>query len=224
MSGVVTLDVLSALTDSHRGATTFLAGLTSSWPVDPAEVARDWDARTKELHRTIRTWRRHADLATEALVSTYASLGVRRDAQDDAAGLLASLADWPLWPDVAALAPESWDALRVGLLTNCDDELLAGTRAAALAWVDPGLLVTSQSLQAYKPVAAFYDRARVRVGPFVHVAASARDVRGALEAGVACVRLARPGHRLDPAGPAPAVTVHDAADLPAAVRSVLHRE
>jgi len=38
------------------------------------------------------------------------------------------------------------------------------------------------------------------------------------------VRLARPGHRLDPAGPAPAVTVHDAADLPAAVRSVLHRE
>jgi len=39
------------------------------------------------------------------------------------------------------------------------------------------------------------------------------------------VRAPRPTRaRLDPAGPAPAVTVHDAADLPAAVRSVLHRE
>ncbi len=221
MSAVVTLDVLSALTDSYRGATTFLAGLTSAWPVAPAEVARDWDARTKELHRTTRTWRSHACFATQALSATYSSLEVERDVRDDSAGLLASMTDWPLWPDVAALEPDAWTGRRVGLLTNCDDDLLARTLAAKLPWVDPELLVTSQALRAYKPAAAFYHRARERVGPFVHVAASARDVRGALEAGVACVRLARPGHRLDPDGPAPAVTVHDAADLPAAVRSVL---
>lgn len=221
MSPVVTCDVLSALTDSHRGATAFLAGLTSSWPVDPAEVALVWDARTKHLHRTTRAWQSHAELAARALTATYTALGVRRNARDDAAGLLGSMADWPLWPDVAALDPAAWDGLRVGLLTNCDDDLLAGTRARALRWVDPALVVTSEALRAYKPAADFYTRARRRTGPFVHVAGSARDVRGALEAGVACVRLARPGHAVDPDGPAPTVTVHDAAELPAAVRTVL---
>jgi 2-haloacid dehalogenase len=221
VSPVVTCDVLSALTDSHRGATTFLTRLTSAWPVTPAEVARAWDSRTKELHRTSPVWRSHARLATQALVETYVALDVLREPRAAAAALLDSVAAWPLWPDVEALHPAPWAGLRVGLLTNCDDDLLGRTRAAVLPWVDPELLITSQALQAYKPATAFYDRARERIGPFVHVAASARDVRGALEAGLTCVRLARPGHTVDPEGPSPAVTVHDAAELPDAVRSVL---
>ncbi len=43
----------------------------------------------------------------------------------------------------------------------------------------------------------------------MHVPASARDTRGALEAGLAVVRVARPGHRTDPDGPQPARTVSD---------------
>ncbi|GAB2909920.1 hypothetical protein GCM10027047_05140 [Rhodococcus aerolatus] len=221
MTATVTLDVLSALTDSHRGATAHLAGLDGV--DDPAGLARDWDARTKELHRTTRTWCPHADLAARALADAYTARRVERDPAADAAGLLGSLVDWPLWLDAAALPAAAWEGLRVGLLTNCDDDLLATTRAAALPWVDRGLLVTSESLRAYKPDPVFYDRAGERLGPFVHVAASARDVRGAVEAGVACVRLARPGHRLDPEGPAPALTVTDAADVPDAVRRLLAR-
>lgn len=220
MSGIVTCDVFSALTDSHRGARTLLAGLHRNWPVDPATVAADWDARTKTLHRTHRAWHSHTELATHALVSTYAELGIPGDARDDAAQLLESMRDWPVWPDVAALDTAAWSGLRVGLLTNCDDDLLAHSRAAALDWVD-GERLTSQALRAYKPARAFYERARERIGPFVHIAASARDVRGALEAGVPCVRLARPGHALDPDGPMPALTITNANDLPAAVRSVL---
>lgn len=221
MTGIITCDVFSALTDSDRGVRTLLAGLHQDWPVDPATVAADWDARTKTLHRTHRAWRSHAELATQALVSSYAELGVPGGALTDAARLLESMGDWPLWPDVAALSSDAWSGLRVGLLTNCDDDLLGRTRAASLGWVDAELLLTSQALRAYKPATAFYDHAREQIGPFVHVAASARDVRGALEAGVPCVRFARPGHALDPDGPVPAVTVTDAADLPAAVRSVL---
>lgn len=221
MNGVITCDVFSALTDSHRGATTLLAGLHQDWPVDPATVAADWDVRTKTLHRTHRAWRSHAELSTQALVSSYAELGVPGDALADAGPLLASMRDWPLWPDVALLGSDVWSGLRVGLLTNCDDDLLATSRAAALGWVDAELLLTSHALRAYKPAAAFYDRARKRIGPFIHVAASARDVRGAMAAGVPCVRFARPGHALDPDGPVPAVTVTDAADLPAAVRTLL---
>ena len=44
----------------------------------------------------------------------------------------------------------------------------------------------------------------------MHVATSARDVRGALEAGIDVIRLRRPGHVLDPTGPRPR---REAADL-----------
>ena len=77
------------------------------------------------------------------------------------------------------------------------------------------MALTSQRLGAYKPNPAIYHAAVAAVFPekLVHVAASARDVRGALEAGIATVRLARPGHALDPEGPRPALEVDNAADL-----------
>lgn len=219
---VVTCDVFSALTDSHTGATRFLAGLGRAWPVTPDAVSTDWDARTKELHRLGGPWRPHAALAAEALAATYRELGVAGDPAADCRGLLASMADWPLWADVAALDPGSWSGLRVGLLSNTDDALLRPTAAARLPVVDADLVVTSETLRAYKPAPAFYQRARARIGPHVHVAASARNVRGALEAGVPCVRIRRPGHVLDPAGPTPDRTVSTAAELPAAILDVAH--
>jgi 2-haloacid dehalogenase len=65
-------------------------------------------------------------------------------------------------------------------------------------------VLTSERLRAYKPAPDIYRRARERAdGALVHVATSARDVRGALEAGIETVRLRRPGHVLDPEGPQP---------------------
>ncbi|HEY1133252.1 MAG TPA: hypothetical protein VGE77_01630 [Nocardioides sp.] len=80
-------------------------------------------------------------------------------------------------------------------------------------------MLTSERLGAYKPSPELYAAAAAAVAPetLVHVAASGRDVRGALEAGLATVRLVRPGHVLDPAGPRPPVEVTDAADLAGAV-------
>lgn len=219
---VVTCDVFSALTDSRTGAALFLASLGRDWAVPPDAVATDWDARTKELHRLGGPWRPHATLAAEALTETYRELWLAGDPDADCRGLLASMADWPLWPDVAALDPGAWSGLRVGLLSNTDDALLRPTAAARLPVVDADLVVTSETVRAYKPAAAFYHRARARIGPHVHVAASARDVRGALQAGVPCVRFRRPGHEPDPAGPTPYRTVSTADKLPAAVLEVAH--
>lgn len=67
---------------------------------------------------------------------------------------------------------------------------------------------------ACKPAPAIYRRALERAGGLlVHVATSARDVRGALEAGLTVVRLRRPGHALDPDGPAPRWDVEGTAGL-----------
>lgn len=89
-----------------------------------------------------------------------------------------------------------------------DDALFARTRAAPL--VDPVLLMSSERLQVYKPDARIYSRAQERLGELVHIASSAREVRGALEAGIPVVRLRRPGHRLDAEGPRP---LHEVDDL-----------
>jgi 2-haloacid dehalogenase len=109
---------------------------------------------------------------------------------------------------------------RTGLLSNVDDALARTTRAARL--VEPELLLTSQRLGAYKPSADIYRRAAATVAPerLVHVAASARDVRGALEAGITTVRLARSGHFIDTEGPQPSLEIEEAADLPGVLRTL----
>lgn len=159
-----------------------------------------------------------------ALASTYAARSLPREhAGADLARLHGSAGDWPLWPDVAdgVVAVAALPQVRgVGLLSNVDDALARRTRAAAL--VDDDLLLTSQRLRAFKPDPRIYAAAAAAVAPasLVHVAASARDVRGALEAGLTTVRLARPGHALDPAGPRPDHEVTDAAHLPAVIETL----
>jgi hypothetical protein len=57
----------------------------------------------------------------------------------------------------------------------------------------------------------------------VHVATSARDVRGVIEAGCPMVRLRRPGHRLDPEGPPPTYEIDDVRELPAVLAEMTTR-
>jgi 2-haloacid dehalogenase len=79
---------------------------------------------------------------------------------------------------------------------------------------DDAAVLTSQRLRAYKPHPQLYRRA-AEAGVGVHVPASARDTRGALEAGLAVVRVRRPGHRVDPDGPRPEHEIADLTELPA---------
>ena len=209
---VVTCDLFSALLDSRSGATAALAALGRSWPVPPEEVYDRWDATNKALQRDCADWVPFAELSRRALATAYADLGVAGPADDDVHVLLGSVGDWPLWPDVEQALSALRQVARVGVLSNVDDELYAATRAAPL--LDPALAMTSERLRAYKPSPRLYRAAREELGPFVHVASSARDVRGSLEAGISAVRLVRPGHRLDPDGPAPDHAITSLAELP----------
>ena len=208
---VVTCDLFSALLDSRTGATAALSSL-GRLPVPPDELYDRWDAVSKGLQRDCTSWVPFAELSHRALATTYAELGVERSADDDVRVLLGSVGQWPLWPDVEQALTALRRVARVGVLSNVDDDLYAATRAAPL--LEPDLAMTSQRLQAYKPSPALYRAARAELGPFVHVASSARDVRGSLEAGISAVRLVRPGHRLDPDGPAPDHVVASLGELP----------
>ena len=151
-----------------------------------------------------------AEHCRRALAATYVELRRAADADADTEQLLATVGDWPLWPDVAEGLPALAGRFRVGVLSNVDDAIFARTRVAPL--VDAGAVLTSERLHAYKPAPEIYVRARERAGgELVHVATSARDVRGALEAGIDVVRLRRPGHGLDPDGARPR---HEVTALP----------
>lgn len=200
---VVTFDLFSALLDSRAGGSAALdrVGARRGWGPPGTEVYDDWDSRNKEAQRRCTDWVPYRDLAAGALAGTYSALDLDGDPSEGLEELLGSVPSWPLWPDVEEGLVELARSHRIGLLSNVDDDLFATTRAAP--YVDPALALTSQRLAAYKPDPRIYHRAQEALGALVHVATSARDVRGALEAGIPVVRLRRPGHRLDPAGPTP---------------------
>lgn len=212
----VTFDVFSALTDSRTGGAVFFGELvrSRSWHRAPEEIFDRWDSHNKRLHLLNEQWAPFSELAEQALTVTYGELGLPDTVAEDCQGLLASMGQWPLWPDIG---PSAFDALaehRLGLLSNIDDGLLEESTALSLGVFETRWVWTSQRARAYKPSAAFYQRARREMGPYVHVASSARDVRGALGAGVVCVRLRRPGHGLDPNGPQPLFEADAFAELP----------
>ena len=201
---LVTFDLFSALIDSRSGGSAALGRLAAShgWDVEGTRLYDLWDAHNKASQRDLDRWVPFAEHCRRALAATYVELRLAADADDDVEELLASVEDWPLWPDVAGQLPELAQRYRVGVLSNVDDAIFARTKVAPL--VDDDAVLTSERLRAYKPAPELYHRARERAGgDLTHVATSARDVRGALEAGIQVVRLRRPGHQLDPAGPAP---------------------
>lgn len=215
---IVTFDLFSAMIDSRSGASSLFAELSDErgWGLDGVTVYDAWDGHNKALQRDARPPTTFRDLSRNALVSAYQDLGLDPDLlDDDLTRLQASAADWPLWPDIEAgvRAVAALPSVRVGLLSNVDDALARRTRAHAL--VDPDLVLSSQRLGAFKPSPRIYAAAVEAVAPdrLVHVAASGRDVRGALEAGITVVRLVRSGHVVDAAGPQPPLEIEDAADL-----------
>jgi 2-haloacid dehalogenase len=216
----VTFDLFSALVDSRTGGAAALAGIgvEHGWRTAAEEVYDAWDTRNKASQKNTAEWVPFAEHCRRALADTYRALELPGDADADVTRLLGSLPDWPLWPDV----PDALTALRpdhrLGVLSNVDDALFVRTRVAP--FMDPADVLTSERLHAYKPHPELYRRA-VAAGVDVHVAASARDTRGALEAGMAVVRVRRPGHSLDPEGPQPELEVGDLSELPTALAKLL---
>jgi 2-haloalkanoic acid dehalogenase type II len=202
---LVTFDLFSALLDSRTGASAVLGALARQrgWSCRGADVYDDWDRRNKRLQRDVTSWRSFQQLSADALAGTYDAFGLAGDPRRDAAVLLQSVGSWPMWPDVEEGIRATAGLYHVGILSNVDDEVFARTRIAPL--VDDEYVLTSERLRAYKPSSAIYRRAReaARGGRHVHVATSARDVRGSIAAGSDMIRLVRPGHDAPADGPAP---------------------
>jgi len=85
-----------------------------------------------------------------------------------------SVADWPAFPDSAAALARLATRFKLGVLTNCDDDLFAASNrrlGVAFDWI-----ITAQQARGYKPRIANFELAFERIGlprhRILHVAQS----------------------------------------------------
>ena len=85
-----------------------------------------------------------------------------------------SVGDWPAFPDSAAALARLHERFRLGVITNCDDDLFA--RSAARLRTTFDWVVTAQSVGSYKPNPRNFEVAFGRIGlpreRILHVAQS----------------------------------------------------
>ncbi|WP_420616399.1 haloacid dehalogenase [Candidatus Palauibacter sp.] len=139
-----------------------------------------------------------------------------------AAGVPASIPSWQPFPDTnPALSRLADGGVTLGILSNIDDDLLAGTLRHFD--VEFGLLGTAQRLRSYKPAAPHFERGREWAAGFdrwLHVAQSLfHDVVPATSLAIPVLWVNRKAEpRPDDAAP-----VHIAPDLAAAATWLLAR-
>jgi 2-haloacid dehalogenase len=116
----------------------------------------------------------------------------------EVAAFAAAVADWPPFPDSEEALTRLQQRYRLGVITNCDDDLFAASNrklGVAFDWV-----VTSQQVGAYKPDERNFHVAFERLGlpreRILHVAQSLfHDHVTAKRLGLATVWIDRRGHR-----------------------------
>jgi 2-haloacid dehalogenase len=97
---------------------------------------------------------RYRDLLAEGLRGVGAELGFS-PTDDEARRFGGSVADWPAFADSPAALTRLATRFRLGVLTNCDDDLFAASNAklgADFDWV-----VTAEQVGSYKPEPANFE-------------------------------------------------------------------
>jgi len=169
----LTFDCYGTLIDWETG---ILAGLRAA--LDPRGIVATDEALLQrfaaaEAAVEAGPYRRYRDVLAESLVQVGASFGIEPSAQEQAA-FGGSVVDWPAFPDSPAALVSLAARFRLGILTNCDDDLFAGSNrrlGVAFDWI-----VTAQQAGGYKPrVANFemlFDRIQLPREQILHVAQS----------------------------------------------------
>ena len=107
-------------------------------------------------------YRRYRDVLTETAQRVAERLGWPLS-RESATFLADTLPNWPPFPDTnQALERLAAAGYSLGILSNVDDDLLAGTRRHFTVSFD--LIVTAQQVGSYKPAPGHFTEARQRIG------------------------------------------------------------
>ena len=140
---------------------------------------------------------------------------------EESAAFSGSVVDWPAFPDSAEALARLKSRYRLGVITNCDDDLFAASNERL--GVDFDWIVTAQQVRSYKPAErgflAAFDRIGLPRGRILHVAQSLfHDHAPAQRLGMTTVwidrRQGRPGSGATPqAAATPNATFPDMASF-----------
>ena len=118
-------------------------------------------------------YRRYRDVLATALQGVCSEVGIDPRA-DEIEAFSGSVGDWPAFPDTPAALVALRDRFRLGIITNCDDDLFAASQprlGVPFDWV-----VTAEQVGAYKPSERSFEVAFERLGipreRILHVAQS----------------------------------------------------
>ena len=222
----LTFDCYGTLIDWETGILAGLRAALRPHGVDAAddELLESYAETEARLEKG--PYLRYREILARGARSIAESLGTTATDQE-AAAFGGSVVDWPAFPDSAAALARLKTRFRLGVLTNCDDDLFAGSNrrlGVAFDWI-----VTAQQVGSYKPdernFAALFERlaadgvARERI---LHVAQSLfHDHAPAKRLGMTTVwidrRHDRPGSGATPPAEArPDATFSSMADFAAA--------
>jgi 2-haloacid dehalogenase len=116
---------------------------------------------------------RYREILGRCLREVAAEYAVAPDLADVAA-FAGSVGDWPAFPDSIDALRRLHERFRLGVITNCDDDLFA--RSAARLEADFDWVVTAQQARRYKPDPHTFEVAFERIGlprdRILHVAQS----------------------------------------------------
>jgi len=170
---IITFDCFGTLIDWESGiADAFDEAMTR----DGVRIERDVILRSYAAIEPLveqERYRSYRDVLTETAARIANMNGW--PLSDSRAGFLAeSLPRWKPFADTNAALERLRDAgIRLGLLTNSDDDLIAATRRNQFT-VDFDLVITAQQVRAYKPAPPHFNTARERIGDarWLHAAQS----------------------------------------------------
>jgi 2-haloacid dehalogenase len=142
-------------------------------------------------------YRSYRDVVGAGLRGVAAELGFA-PTDAEVAAFAAAVADWPAFPDAPEALGRLQQRYRLGVITNCDDDLFAASNrklGVTFDWV-----VTAEQVGAYKPDERNFHVAFERLGlpreRILHVAQSLfHDHVTAKRLGLATVWIDRRGHR-----------------------------
>jgi 2-haloacid dehalogenase len=169
----LTFDCYGTLIDWETGIVAGLRRALGDLPITPSDDELLERFGRAESSAEAGPYLRYREILARCLLEVSRHFGVEPSAET-AAAFGASVADWPAFPDSAAALELLKARFRLGVITNCDDDLFASSAArlgTSFDWV-----VTAQSVGSYKPDPRNFTVALERIGlpreRILHVAQS----------------------------------------------------
>jgi 2-haloacid dehalogenase len=157
----LTFDCYGTLIDWEAGILAAFRSILPAATAGPDDEALLAEYANAEATMEAGPYRRYREIAGDAMAAVARAHGVE-PTPADVARLGGSVVDWPAFPDSHDALTRLKTSFRLGVLTNCDDDLFAASNARL--GVEFDWIVTAQQVGSYKPDERNFDALTARLG------------------------------------------------------------